>query len=72
MWYNISSEIKKEGDIVVNKFVVDIENIKNDLEIEGMSLSQSDVDLLQSYSNKQINQEELINKIKENINEEIY
>ena len=57
---------------MVNKFVVDIENIKNDLEIEGMSLSQSDVDLLQSYSNKQINQEELINKIKENINEEIY
>lgn len=46
------------------KFRVDIENIKSELEIEGMHLEEGDVELLQMYSNKQINQEELINKIK--------
>lgn len=54
------------------KFRVDIENIKSELAIEGMSLSQNDVQLLEQYSNKQINEEELINKIKENVIEGIY
>lgn len=53
------------------KFRVDIENIKNELEIEGMHLSQEDVELLQMYSNKQINQDELINTIKTNTMEGI-
>lgn len=50
-----------------NKFIVDIENIKSDLAIEGLGLTQSDVELLQMYSNKQINKDQLINTIKENM-----
>lgn len=53
------------------KFKIDIENIKSDLEIEGMYLSEKDVELLQKYSDKQINKEELINTIKMNTIEEI-
>ena len=45
------------------KFKVDIENIKRDLAIEGMCLSQEDVDLLQKYSSREINMEQLINTI---------
>ena len=45
------------------KFELDIENIKNELAIEGMSLSKNDIELLQKYSTKQINQQELIDKI---------
>lgn len=48
------------------KFKIDIENIKSDLEIEGMYLSDSDIQLLEMYSNKEINKEQLINTIKQN------
>lgn len=47
------------------KFIFDIENIKSELEIEGMYLSKEDVDLLQMYSDKQISKDELINTIKQ-------
>ncbi len=49
--------------MVNEKFKVDIENIKRDLAIEGMCLSQEDVDLLQKYSSREINMEQLINTI---------
>lgn len=45
------------------KFKIDIENIKTDLAIEGMCLSQEDVDLLQRYSSREINMQQLINTI---------
>lgn len=48
------------------KFKIDIENIKSELEIEGMHLSEDDVELLQMYSDKKINEEQLINTIKQN------
>ena len=48
------------------KFKIDIENIKSELEIEGMHISSEDVELLEMYSNKQINETELINRIKSN------
>lgn len=54
-----------------DKFKIDIENIKSDLEIEGMYLSEKDIELLQKYSNKQINKDELIKTIKINTIEEI-
>ena len=53
------------------KFKIDIENIKSDLEIEGMHLSKEDVELLEMYSNKQINKDQLINTIKTNAMEGI-
>ena len=49
-----------------DKFKIDIENIKSELEIEGMHLSNEDISLLEMYSDKQINQEQLINTIKIN------
>ena len=53
------------------KFRVDIENIKSELEIEGMQLSEQDIELLEMYSNKQINQDELIRTIQANTMEGI-
>lgn len=48
------------------KFKIDIENIKSDLKIEGMHLSDADIKLLEMYSDKKINEEQLINTIKQN------
>ena len=62
LWYNIN----RGGDNLNEKFRIDIENIKSELEIEGMHLSNEDVELLEMYSNKQINQDQLINTIKSN------
>lgn len=53
------------------KFKIDIENIKSELEIEGMHLSKQDIELLEKYSDKQINEVELINTIKTETMEEI-
>ncbi len=49
--------------MVNEKFNIDIENIKRDLAIEGMCLSEEDVSLLQKYSSREINMEQLINTI---------
>lgn len=61
LWYNIYVGRRKMNE----KFIFDIENIKSELEIEGMYLSKEDVDLLQMYSDKQISKDELINTIKQ-------
>ena len=59
------------GDKLNEKFKIDIENIKSELEIEGMYLSDSDVELLEMYSDKKINEQQLINTIKQNTLERI-
>ena len=48
------------------EFKLNIENIKSDLAIEGMGISQEDVNLLERYSNNEINIEDVINTIKGN------
>ena len=48
------------------EFKLNIENIKSDLAIEGMDISQEDVNLLERYSNNEINIEDVINTIKGN------
>lgn len=49
------------------KFKIDIENIKSELEIEGMQLSNEDIELLEMYSSKEINKDQLIDAIKSNV-----
>ncbi len=49
------------------KFKIDIENIKSELEIEGMQLSNEDIELLEMYSSKEINKDQLIDTIKSNV-----
>lgn len=45
-------------------FKFNIDNIKNDLEMEGMYITEEDVQLFRRYANKEINMPELINIIK--------
>ena len=51
------------------KFEFDITNIKKDLAIEDMIVTDEDVSLLKKYFNKQITLSELINIIKNSVNE---
>lgn len=45
-------------------FNADIENIKHDLAMEGMEISEQDVSLFRRFANNEINMPELINLIK--------
>ena len=47
------------------KFNFNIENIQNDLAIEGMEISQTDIDMFKLFANEQIAMPELIQMIKE-------
>ena len=49
------------------KFNYDIENLKKDLEIENMFITEDEVNLLKRYSNNEITMDEAINFIKESI-----
>lgn len=49
-------------------FKFDIENIKNDLAIEGMSITDEDVNLYKQYANDEIDMTNLIQTIKNEIN----
>ena len=49
------------------KFDYDIENLRKDLEIENMFITQEEVDLIKKYSNNEITMDEAINFIKESI-----
>lgn len=49
-------------------FKFDIENIKNDLAIEGMSITDEDVNLYKQYANDEIDMPNLIQTIKDEIN----
>lgn len=51
------------------KFEFDIANLKKDLAIEDMIVTDEDVFLLKKYFNKQITLSELINIIKNSVNE---
>lgn len=42
------------------KFEFDLRNVKKDLEIEGMTLTEEDIELIKKYLNKEISMEELI------------
>lgn len=45
-------------------FEFDIDNIRNDLAIEGMEISNADVDMFRMFANEQIDMPELIEMIK--------
>ena len=63
LWYNNN----RGGGSLNEKFKIDIENIKSELEIEGMQLSNEDIELLEMYSSKEINKDQLIDTIKSNV-----
>lgn len=46
-------------------FNFNIENIQNDLAIEGMEITQSDVDMFRRFANDEIEMPELIQMIKD-------
>jgi hypothetical protein len=49
-------------------FNFDIDNIKNDLAIEGMSISDEDVSLFKQFANEEIDMPNLIETIKNELN----
>ena len=49
-------------------FNFDIDNIRNDLAIEGMSISDEDVNLFKQFANDEIDMPNLIQTIKNEIN----
>lgn len=50
------------------KFMFDIENIRNDLAIEGMNITEEDVNMMRLYANNEIAMPEMIEMIKREIN----
>ena len=54
-----------------NNFEIDIENIKTDLAIEGLTLSDEDVSLLKKFADNKISMDEMITTIKETTIERI-
>lgn len=48
-------------------FKFDIDNIKNDLAIEGMEITDTDVNLYRQFANEEIDMPQLINTIKNEI-----
>lgn len=50
------------GNLYVNEneFKFNIDNIKNDLAIEGMDISQNDIDMYKMYANNEITMPDLI------------
>lgn len=49
------------------KFQFNIENIKNDLAIEGMDITENDVNMYRMLAEKEVAMPELISMIKEQI-----
>lgn len=47
-------------------FNFNIENIKNDLAIEGLSITENDVNMFKMFANNQVEMPELIEMIKNN------
>ena len=45
-------------------FKFNMENIKNDLAIEGMEINGNDIDMFKMFANDEISMSDLINKIK--------
>ena len=46
------------------KFKFDIENLKQDLAIEDMYVTEEDISLLRDYQEQKITEQDMINKIK--------
>ncbi len=46
-----------------DKFKIDIDNLKNDLAIEEMYITDDDISMLKKYSNKELSMNETINGI---------
>ena len=46
-------------------FKFNIENIQNDLAIEGMGITQTDIDMFKMFANDEIEMSQLIQMIKE-------
>lgn len=46
------------------KFKFDIDNLKKDLAIENMQVTDADIDMLRKYSNNEITMSEIISNIK--------
>lgn len=49
-------------------FKFNIDNIKNDLAIEGMEITDTDINLFRQFANGEIDMPKLINTIKTEIN----
>lgn len=49
------------------KFKFDIENLKQDLAIEDMYVTEEDISLLRDYQEQKITEQDMINKIKKNV-----
>ncbi len=49
-------------------FNFDINNIKNDLAIEGMAISDKDINLFKQFANDEIDMTNLIQTIKDELN----
>ena len=47
-------------------FKFNIDNIKSDLAIEGMSISDSDINIFKAFTKNEINMNEMVNMIKNN------
>ena len=45
------------------KFKLDIDNLKNDLAIEDMLVTDADISMLRKYSNKELTMNEIIDNI---------
>ena len=54
------------------KFEIDMENIQNDLAIEGMTISPEDIHLFEKYSNQEMALEDVIKTIQGNTMEKIW
>ncbi len=48
-------------------FNLNIDNIKNDLAIEGLEITETDVNLYRQFANNEIDMPQLINEIKKEI-----
>lgn len=51
------------------KFEFDIDNLRRDFAIENMIVSDEDIELLKKYFNKEISMKELIELIKNTLNQ---
>ena len=54
-----------------NEFKFNIDNIKNDLAIEGMDISQNDIDMYRMYANNEVTMPDLIEMIKKESLEQV-
>lgn len=74
LWYNNivgfeKSNIQMEDKKMFNEeiFKFNIDNIKNDLAIEGMDITENDVNMYRMLAENEVAMPELINMIKEQI-----